>query len=77
MEQKMQEKEEAKAEFMSSQLNAEQTGEGEEEKTFKQKKLLTYFTPENESIMKINQFLETSLKEGKISNSLYNHIKSN
>ena len=73
MQQRLQEEEEAKAEFMSSLINAEQKGEGKTQ-TFK---LLTYFTPENESILKINQFLETSLKEGKISNSLYNHLKGN
>eukprot|EP00092_Neocalanus_flemingeri_P000827 GFUD01000880.1.p1 GENE.GFUD01000880.1~~GFUD01000880.1.p1 ORF type:complete len:295 (+),score=109.96 GFUD01000880.1:61-885(+) len=30
---------------------------------------------ENESILKINKFLEEALKEGKISKSLYNHLK--
>merc|ERR1712106_283732 len=55
MQQKLEEEEEAKAEFMRSLINAEQT--------------------ENDSILKINQFLESALKEGKISRSLYNHLK--
>jgi len=32
-------------------------------------------TDENESILKMNRFLEAALKEGKISESLYNHLK--
>ena len=76
MQQRLQEEEESKAELMRSLINAEETGGGKNKHLYK-KKLLTYFSPENESIMKINQFLETSLKEGKISNSLYNHLKSN
>jgi len=49
--------------------------EEEEAKAEFMRSLINAERSENESILKINQFLEAGLKEGKISRSLYNHLK--
>jgi len=49
--------------------------EEEEAKAEFMRSLINAEQTENESILKINQFLESALKEGKISRSLYNHLK--
>jgi len=49
--------------------------EEEEAKAEFMRSLINAERSENESILKINQFLESGLKEGKISRSLYNHLK--
>jgi polyhydroxyalkanoate synthesis regulator phasin len=49
--------------------------EEEEAKAEFMRSLINAERSENESILEINQFLETGLKEGKISRSTYNHLK--
>merc|ERR1712030_137132 len=70
-------------EEIEKKINALQKQKIEEDKEFKKKQKMSILAKEveegekdNETILKINDFLEEQKKQGKISKNLYMHVKA-
>ena len=68
---------EGEASTVLQELLSNSAGESQEinQKNKLKPLMLTAGSRDSKSIVKINQFLESGLKEGEISNTLYGHLK--